>query len=262
MNIKILGAHSCGTQSAKLTSLLIDDVLALDAGSLSSSLPMSALTKIEAFLLTHQHHDHISDIPNIARRLLARENAGSARNTMRIYSIPAVYDAMSNYLVKGKIMDDFFRIPEENPVMEFNKIEPNAAQKVAGYDILALPVHHTVPAVGYRVTSPDGKTVFYTGDTGPGLSGCWEHVAPDLLIIEVSIPSKYEEVARQLKHLTPDTLREELVRFRELKGYLPQVVTVHMTPDMEEEITTEIAAINRSLNNAVTPGYEGMEIDL
>ena len=34
-------------------------------------------------------------------------------------------------------------------------------------------------------------------------------------------------------HLTPELLKQELVTFRELKGYLPEVVAVHMNPAFE-----------------------------
>tara|TARA_Y100000310_G_scaffold215713_1_gene216645 strand:+ start:381 stop:644 length:264 start_codon:yes stop_codon:yes gene_type:complete len=66
MKIQILGAHICESQTSKLTSLLIDDVLAIDAGGLTSSLSFEAQQKIKAILLTHQHYDHIRDIPTIA----------------------------------------------------------------------------------------------------------------------------------------------------------------------------------------------------
>ncbi|MBA7689317.1 hypothetical protein ES703_97823 [subsurface metagenome] len=127
---------------------------------------------------------------------------------------------------------------------------------------MAVRVNHAVPTVGYQITSPDGKIVFYTGDTGPGLAGCWENVSPQLLITEVTATNKYEEFAKESGHLTPSLLKQELTSFRKLKGYLPQVVVVHMNPDMEGEIETEIAAAADDLNHPISVGYEGMQLHL
>ena len=72
----------------------------------------------------------------------------------------------------------------------------------------------------------------------------------------------YEDFARESGHLTPSLLQQELACFQNIKGYLPQVVTVHMNPMQEAEIGAEIAAVSKTLNNAVIPGYEGMQIRL
>jgi len=67
MNIQLLGVHNCESQNTKLTSLLIDDILVVDAGGLTSSLSFEAQRKLKAILLTHQHYDHIKDVPAIVQ---------------------------------------------------------------------------------------------------------------------------------------------------------------------------------------------------
>jgi ribonuclease BN (tRNA processing enzyme) len=119
-----------------------------------------------------------------------------------------------------------------------------------------------VPAVGYQVTSAEGKVVFCTGDTGPGLGECWGQVSPQLLITEVTLPNEYEETAIQAGHLTPSLLKEEMTIFRELKGYLPQIVTVHMSPDLEYEIETQLGDVAEALDTPISLGYEGMLLSL
>ena len=66
MNIRFLGAHNCESQNSRCACLLIDDILAIDAGGLTSSLSFPAQQNLKAILLTHQHYDHIKDIPTIA----------------------------------------------------------------------------------------------------------------------------------------------------------------------------------------------------
>ncbi len=256
MNIQVLGAHNCESQNTKLTSLLIDDILVVDAGGLTSSLSFEAQRKLKAILLTHQHYDHIKDVPAIVFNF-AMWNAG-----IDVYSTLPVYEILTTHLLNGKVYPELLGWPRENPRIRFTVIEPYKTKQIEGYGILPVPVNHPVPTVGYQVTSPDGKIVFYTGDTGPGLAGCWENGSPQLLITEVSAPNRFEELYKSRGHLTPGLLRQELINFRELKGYLPQVVIVHLTPELEAETKTEIAAVANDLNHPISVGYEGMQLHL
>ncbi len=91
MNIQLLGAHNCESQNTKLTSLLIDDILVVDAGGLTSSLSFPAQQKLKAILLTHQHYDHIKDVPTITF------NFAMANAAIDIYSILPVYEALTTH---------------------------------------------------------------------------------------------------------------------------------------------------------------------
>ena len=256
MNICVLGAHNCESRDSRFVSLLIDDVLAIEAGGLTSSLSFEAQQKLKAILLTHYHYDHIRDVPAIAMNL-ALQGA-----TIDIYSIKAVHDALAAYLLNGKLYPKFCELPEANPTVRLTIVEPYQPEQIEGYSVLAVPVNHSGEAVGYQIAAPDGKAVFFTGDTGPGLAGCWEHVSPQLLIIEVTMPDRYEELAKQSQHLTPSLLSQELTSFREVKGYLPPVIAVHMNPMLEKEIEGDIAVVAQALNASITPAYEGMQLQL
>jgi ribonuclease BN (tRNA processing enzyme) len=173
-----------------------------------------------------------------------------------------VHDVLSSYLLDGKLYHKFSEQDGQGATIKFTVIEPLKLEHIAGYSILAVPVNHSVPTVGYQISSPDGKIVFYTGDTGPGLASCWQRISPQLLIAEVTSPNRFEKFAQQSGHLTPTFLEQELISFREIKGYLPQVILVHMNPDSEEEIASEIAAVAKDLDNPITLGYEGMRLRL
>jgi phosphoribosyl 1,2-cyclic phosphodiesterase len=235
---------------------LIDDVLAVDAGALTSSLPFSAQLKLKAILLTHQHYDHIRDIPAIGMNFSLHEA------TIEIYATQVVHDTLVANLLNGEIYPNFMERPPEKPAIQFKVVEPGKQEPVSGYSILPVSVNHSVPTVGYQITSTVGKAVFYTSDTGPGLSDCWQKVSPQLLITEITAPSRYEEFAHRSRHLTPRLLRQEMESFRELKGYLPQIILVHMNPMQEKEIKAEIDMVARSLDTSLQLGYEGMRIHL
>jgi len=256
MKVQILGAHNIESEKTRYISLIIDDILAIDAGALTSSLSFPAQQKLKAVLLTHQHYDHIRDIPAIGMNYYLHEN------TIDVYSILPVREALSGYMLNDILYPDFFKKPPGKPAIRFNTVEPGRTESIAGSTILPVSVNHAVPTVGYEVTSPDGKNVFYTADTGPGLDECWRQVSPDLLIIEVTALNKWNEFARQSGHLTAALLLTELESLRKLKGHLPEIVTVHMNPLDEKEIKEEIAAVAGTLNTEIRPGYEGMIIEL
>jgi ribonuclease BN (tRNA processing enzyme) len=251
-----LGAHNCESRNSKFISLLIDDVLAIDAGGLTSSLSFEAQQKLKAILLTHHHYDHVRDVPTIGM------NFYLSGTTINVYATQSVYDALTTHLLNDKLYPNFLKQPQGKPAIKFTIIEPGKLEQIEGYSVLAVPVNHTGPTVGYQITSPEGKSVFYTADTGPGLADCWQHIFPHLLIAEVTVPNRYEDFARESGHLTPSLLKQELISFRELKGYLPPVVVVHMNPRLEKEIEAEIAAIAAALNTRVNLAYEGMQLHL
>ena len=255
MKIRFLGAHNCETKDTRLVSLLVDKVLAIDVGGLSSSLTLLEQHKIKAVLLTHQHYDHIRDIPTLAMNLFL------GRTGTTLYSIPEVFEVLTKNLMDEVIYPDFRYKSPDKPTVTFSTVEPNKAQKILDYEVLPVPVRHGVPTVGYQLTK-GGKSFFYTGDTGPGLSQCWERISPQLLIIEVTASNQFTEWAAEGGHLTPALLERELTDFRKLKGYLPPIIAVHMSPHLEWDIAGEVAGVAKALDASITLAREGMEINL
>lgn len=72
---------------------------------------------------------------------------------------------------------------------------------------------------------------------------------------------RYPNPDGEAGHMTPALLKDELVSFRTLKGYLPRVVTVHANPTMEGKITAELLKVAGELGCSITPGCEGMEFE-
>ena len=256
MNIHILGAHNGESQTTSCVCFLIDDTLAIDAGGLTSNLSISDQQKLAAILLTHQHYDHIRDIPAIALNLSLR------CHSIEVYSTADVLATIETHLLNGVVYPEFQKLPDSKPAVKLNVIKPYEPEKIDGHGILAIPVNHGDTTVGYQVSDNQGKTVFYTADTGPGFAQCWAHINPQLLIADVTLPNDYEEFAKQTGHLTPNLLKQELIIFRQLKGYLPQVIAVHMDAGLEEKIREEMALVAEALNISITIAYEDMHLHI
>ena len=258
MKIQILGAHLAELKGARLTSLLIDGVLVVDAGGLTSALSLPEQKKIRTVLLTHHHFDHTRDLVTLAA------NAGYYwRRQLVVYALRYTLDIVTNCLLDGKIYTNFLEYPsKEKPTLILEAIEPYSRKTIAGYDVLAVSVKHSVPAVGYQITSSDGKSFFYTGDTTVGISECWQHISPQLLITEVSGPNKYGDWLKKAGHLCAAFLKKELIQFRRLKGYLPRIIAIHIGNPYEQEIKREVAQVAQELEADISLGYEDMKITL
>jgi phosphoribosyl 1,2-cyclic phosphodiesterase len=258
VEIQILGAHLAELKGARLTSLLIDGTLVVDAGGLTSALSLPQQKKIKTVLLTHHHFDHTRDLVTLAA------NAGYYwRRQLVVYALRYTLDIVTSCLLDGKIYTNFLEYPsKEKPTLILEAIEPYSRKIIAGYDVLAVPVKHSVPAVGYQITSSEGKSLFYTGDTTMGISDCWQHISPQLLITEVAGPNKYGDWLKKAGHLCAGFLREELIQFRRLKGYLPRVIVIHIGNPYEQEIKEEVAHVAQELEADISLGYEDMKVTM
>jgi ribonuclease BN (tRNA processing enzyme) len=256
VNVTILGAHSSETTAARCISFLIDSTLAIDAGALTSSLSLEEQKRLKTVLLTHAHFDHIKDIPLLAL------NSFRMNTRIQIYSHQAVHTTIQNHLLNGHVYPRLQGLPAENPTISFHRIIPFRERKIENYRVLALPVNHTESSLGYQVSDVDGKALFYTGDTGPGLRECWQHLSFQLLIAETTLPNGYEDYARLTGHLTPNLLLAELTALRQLRGELPRIVVVHLDPLLEDEIKEELAEVAGVLKATITVATEGMRLKL
>ena len=254
MEIRILGAHNVESVETRLTSLLVDDVLAVDAGALTSSLSFAEQEKVSSILLTHCHYDHVRDVAAIAL------NNTYVRKAVNVYAQAVTLEALMNNILNNVIYPNFTERPSQKPSLKIHPLELYKATNIDGYKVVALPVKHAVPAVGYHVSSKDGHSFFFSGDTGPGLSSCWEYISPQLLIIDVTMPNGLEEHAIPAGHLTPYLLGKELAQFKKLKGSLPPVVIIHVATMFENQIREQTAQLGKELGTKITLGHEGMRV--
>jgi phosphoribosyl 1,2-cyclic phosphodiesterase len=257
MEIQILGTHTTECSGMRLASFLIDGVLALDAGGLTSSLSLSEQEKLKAILLTHHHFDHVRDL------VMLGANGAMFSAPVEVYALSQTLDIVNSCLLDGRMYVDFSKWPSaEKPFLRLNAIDPFERKIIEKYEVLPVPVKHSVPAVGYQVTSNDGKSLFYTGDTGPGLSTCWEHISPQLLMIEVSGCNEVGDFLKSVGHLSAQLLKEELSQFRQTKGYLPRIVVVHIPPQYQKQVEQEVGDVGQELGADIDISYEGMKIVL
>ena len=263
MNITILGAHNSESSYTRCTSILIDEKIAIDAGGLTSALSDKAQHDIQALLVTHHHYDHVRDIPTLAMNFDMHMRFYHGTEQLNLYTTETVREALMSNLLDGKLYPDFTRRPKDLPALRFIIIEPGKNVDIAGYEVLPVSVNHAIPSVGFQITDASNTTIFYTGDTGTGLSESWPKIGkPRLIITETTLNNEHQEEAKAPVHMTPNLLKQELILFRETKGYLPRVLVLHMTPILENDIKFEIENVAKDLGATIELTYEGMQVNV
>lgn len=250
MKLKFLGAHSCESISSKCATLLVDDIISIDAGALLSSLTFEEQHKIKYVFLTHQHYDHIKDLP-----LLGFNNI--FKSQLKVYALQETISVLKENIFTDKLWLDLSKVPPDNPRIDFIIVGLQKEILIDDYRILPLLINHSYTACGYYFEK-NKSSFFYSGDTGPGLENIWKYISPQLLILEVTFPDRMREISVQYKHLCPSLLKEEIDKFRKVKKYLPQIIATHLHPDFHREITNELNA----LNLGIIVAKEGREIIL
>lgn len=236
MKLRILGSAGAEFPNFRPPAFLIDDHLLLDAGTIGSVLTEDEQWGIHNIFITHSHLDHIRGIPALADNIIIK----NLSHTVTVHSTIEVITALRDHLFNNTIWPDFTKIPSaESPVITLSVIASDSVSHVAGYEITAIPVNHTVPAVGYLVHK-NGKKLLYSGDTGP-TELLWEYAnGIDAMIIEVSFPNEMEQLALLTKHLTCSLLRNELAKTKELPK---RIFITHPKPQYYDIIKSEIDAL-------------------
>ncbi len=241
MKFRVLGSFGGDSPSCRMTSFLIDEVVAVDAGAITRALTIEEQRAIRHVLVTHTHMDHTASLPFLIENIF-----GSNSDPVFIYCTKRVLGGVRKHLFNNDTWPDFSRIPNRlYPSVRFEAIvpfEPFFIRDLAGGDleVTAIPVNHIVPTTGLLLRQGSSSTLF-TSDTGP-TEKIWEvaNQTEDLaaVITECSFPNRLQEVADVSLHLSPRTLAQELAK---LKRAVP-VYLYHFKPPYVEELRAELAA--------------------
>ena len=236
MRIRVLGCSGGVGPDLRTTSLLLDEEVLIDAGTGVGDLSLSEMRQVSRVFLTHAHLDHVCGLAFLADNLF-----GEVSHPIQVTAIGQTLDTIRNHLFNWQLWPDFSTLPTpEDPLIVFRESAAGEVHDLGGArSIQSFPVLHTIPAVGYVLTSPTGVFAF-TGDTG-ACAPMWEFLNGlprlDKLMIDVAFPDEQAELGVLSRHYTPSLLGTELVRLR----HRPQLLLTHGKPGCEDRLHAECA---------------------
>ena len=239
MDLKVIGCHGGETPKHRTSAFVLDDRLAIDAGSLTSGMELKAQCALEAVLVSHAHLDHIRDLATIADN---RAQNGCA--PLVVAGTKETIAILKKHFFNGLIWPDFSQIPtKKHPAIVYKVLKPEVRSEICGYGVRAISVTHTIDTSAF-IVDKDGASVAYSGDTGP-TDRLWEvlNVEKDLraLLMEVSFPNDHQRLATVSGHHTPQTLLPDLKKYKRPKD-LP-VLLYHIKPAFQAVVEKECAKL-------------------
>ncbi|MCB6183860.1 GAF domain-containing protein [Leeia sp. TBRC 13508] len=252
MEISVLGCSGGIGGDRRTTSFLLNDHTLIDAGTGVGDLSLDQLLKIDQVFLTHAHLDHCCMLP-----MLIDAGAGIRTKPIEVHANAETIAVLSAHMFNNKLWPDFTSIPsKEAPFVRLNTLAVDDEISLDPVTTLhVLPANHSVPAVGYGI-STFGKTWIFTGDT-KGSPIFWEKLnqlpAPTWLVIETSFTNQDHHLANVSGHLCPDSL---IAQLDQLSAGCHLVIT-HLKPGEEEAILEELQATNPLIGDitAIRSGF-------
>lgn len=237
MHVQVLGSYGGESSDCRMTCLLINGTIALDAGSLSQALSIEEQVGVRTILLSHSHVDHTNSLPFFIENVYGRRD-----HAADIHASPATIYAIRKYLFNNATWPDFTRLPNHLlPAVRFHEMAAEAPLVVEGVSFTPFPVDHLVPTYGFLIEQ-GGSALLWSSDTGP-TSRLWEiaNRTPNLraLCLDTSFDNALQEVADVSMHLTPQTMAAEL---RKLERKVP-VLLHHLKPACVDRIRAEVRAL-------------------
>jgi len=241
MKVRILGCSGSEAIGHNPPGFLVNDVMMLDAGTITAALSIDAQSRITDVLISHTHLDHIKSLLFLADNIIGR-----IKKPVNIRAIPKVLDAIKKHLMNDLIWPDFTRIPTaKHPVLAYAPMPIGKTVTIAGLKVKAVPMHHPVPAVGFLVS--DGTSSFvYSADTGPN-EGLWKEAAKaknlNAIIVDTSFPNSMDHLAGLSGHFTPEQLHQDLLKAR--VDYDIPIYIYHIKPVHKKTVIRELKALGR-----------------
>jgi len=243
MNLRVLGCQGGSAPARHLPGLLLDDTVLLEAGSVTSTLPLAEQLEIRHVLLSHAHLDHTGGLPYLADNRCGHRVSSGNGSLLTVASVEPVVEDLHEYLFNDRIWPDFSAIPSvRDPIVRLRTLEPGKPQPIGDrLTAIPVPVHHTVPTVGF-VLHDEASTLVFSGDTGP-TEQLWD-VARDLgnvraIIVETSYPDRLDALAEISGHLTPSQLAWELDKMPPC-----DVWVYHIKPMFHDETVEDLAKLD------------------
>ena len=231
-----------------LSSYIINDSIAIDAGALGLMSPIEAQAKVRHVLISHSHIDHIATLPIFV------DNVHDAdRDCVIVHGSQTVLECLQRDVFNGCVWPDFVKMtPEHGSFLKLSLLETGVAVKLDGLRITPVAVAHTVPTLGFMIED-HSAAIAMVSDTGP-TDQIWDlaNRTPNLkaVFLEASFPNSLADIADISQHLTPALFAKEIDKIKKPL----RIIAVHLKPRFRAQLERELRELNRPNLEIVEPG--------
>lgn len=228
---------SGGEQLQHTTSYVLNETVAIDAGSLGFYGSAYEQARIKHILISHTHIDHIASLPIFV------ENAYEGKpDCVTVHGSAVVLDCLRQDLFNDRVWPDFISMSTpEAPFLKLETLEPYKTVELEGLHITPVPVNHVVPTLGFVVEQKESAVVI-TSDTGP-TDEIWAraNATPHLkaVFLEAAFPNDMAWLANLSKHMTPALFAREIQKLARPVA----VIAVHIKARFHDQILAELKAL-------------------
>jgi len=221
-----------------LSCFVVDDSVAIDAGSLAMAASAVQKKQIRDIVLTHAHLDHIAGLPLFIDDLFAALDV-----PVCVHALPEVIATLERDIFNWEIYPRFSELKNQNgAVMKYEPFAVGDEFAVRHLRLKSIAVNHKVSTVGFVVS--DGQTKFaLSGDTAE-ISEFWQVLNAEenlsALLVECAFPNELEELAHVSHHLTPKILKKELEKFNRKEC---SIYVVNIKPMYRDEVVRQIGEL-------------------
>lgn len=221
-----------------LSCFIIDDAVAVDAGSLAMAATPEQKNEIRNIVLTHAHLDHIAGLPLFIDDLFA-----FLTEPVCVYATAEVIEILERDVFNWSVYPRFSELKNSNgSVLKYFPFDIGVEFNVRHLRVKAVEVNHKVPSVGFIIKNGE-KTLAISGDTAQP-EKFWEAVNDeenlDALLIECAFPDEMQKLACASHHLTPRVLQSEITN---LKHEDCPIWVINLKPMYREKIIEQIAEL-------------------
>lgn len=238
MEVRVLGCYGGSDKGHSLTSFLINDHIAVDAGALTDALSQEEQLQITDVIISHIHFDHTCTLP-----FLVDNQFGNKKEPLRIHATAEVINQLRQHMFNDICWPDFSKIHNgDDAAVKYIEYLPGEPFYVSGLRFEAVSVNHLVPAHGIIVDDDNGSWI-YSSDTAE-TELLWKKINqldnPKLLFLECSFPNELETLANDSKHLTPAGVGRQLSLINKELA----VRIYHCKPSYLDKVAAEIAELD------------------
>jgi ribonuclease BN (tRNA processing enzyme) len=219
------------------TSFVVNDVVAIDAGTLGYVGEPAHQSRIGHVFLTHSHCDHVASLPAFVENVFQLQAAPVA-----VYGSRDTLDSLRRDLFNDRLCPDFLGLSK--PGREFLRVvelQPEVPVDCAGLRLTPIKVDHTVSTFAFLIEDGSAAIAIVT-DTRP-TPRVWEILSACKslrgVFLECAFPDEMQELADLSGHLTP---RQFALELSNLPQNLP-VFAIHLKARYRRQITHQLHSI-------------------